>query len=131
MSPLTIIYLASYSIQIPQNRERQCCGIFLPFNSSNNDATNLSAASGFIFPDHHSQNRQQRRRQQQSFLKTSSHPWNPNLFSASSKLENVMCVKWGGGQYNYQKHQSQTFTFGGTHCGSTTSGNRVSSVFIS
>ena len=55
--------------------------------------------------------------------------WNPNLLSASSELENGNLLSGGG--YNYQRHQSQTFTFGGTHCWSTTSGDRVSFVFIS
>ena len=32
-SPLTIIYSASFSIQVPQNREKQCCSIFISFNS--------------------------------------------------------------------------------------------------
>ena len=55
-----------------------------------NDITNLSATSGFIFPNVHSQHQQQ----QQSRSRTYSDPWNP------------------------------TFTFGGTHGGSTTSGDK-------
>ena len=101
--------------------------VFLPLNSPNNDTTNLSATSGFIFLNHHSQHRQQWQRQQQPFLKTLLESQSPFCVIRIGKRK---CVEWGGG-YNYQRHQSQTFTFGGTHCGSTTSGDRVSFVFIS
>ena len=65
----------------------------LSFNSSNNHTTNLSTTCGFIFPNDHSQHRQQQ--QQRSHPMTSSHLWNPNLFSASSRLENG---KWELGE---------------------------------
>ena len=77
-SPLRIIYLASFSIQVPQNRVKQCCSI--PYN----DTTNLSAAGSFIFPNDHSQ----QQLKHQSRPRIYSDPRNPNLFSASSGLEN-------------------------------------------
>ena len=55
--------------------------------------------------------------------KTSSQPWYPYLFSASSGLENRQAGSGGGGFY-YQREPLQTFTFDGTQVGSTTSGNR-------
>ena len=42
--------------------------------------------------------------------------------------QSLFCViwigKWQWGGYDYQRPQLQKFTFGGTHCGSTTSRNR-------
>ena len=86
-----------------------------------NDTTNLSASCGFIFPNGSSQQQQQ----QQSCARTFSGPWNPNLFSASSGLEN----RSGGGEYDYQRQQLHAFTFGGTPGGSSTSENRFLSRF--
>ena len=88
--------------------------------STPNDTTNLSATNGFIFPNDHSQ--QQQQQQQQSRPRTYSDPWNPNYFSATSALENGNAGSGGGG-YDFQRQQLQTFTFGGTPGGSSTSGN--------
>ena len=70
VSPLTIIYSAPFSIQVPQNRlgGRQCCSIFLPIPTTTPPI--LSATSCFIFPNDQSQ----QQRQQQCRPKASSHP---------------------------------------------------------
>ena len=72
-----------------------------------------------LFPNDPSQQQQQ---QQQSQSRTYLDPWNPNLFSASSGLEN----RSGGGEYDYQM---QAFTFGSTPGGSSTSEKRFLSRF--
>ena len=85
----------------------------------NNDTTNLPATSNLIFSNDHSQRYQQ---QQQSRPRTYSDSWNLNPFPVTSGLENGNAGNGVGG-YDYQRQQLQTFTFGGTHGGSTTSGN--------
>ena len=52
-------------------------------STPNNDTTNLSTTSGFIFPNDQSQ---QQRRQRQS--RPMIGPWDPNLFSTSSGIGN-------------------------------------------
>ena len=118
VSLLKIIYFAFFSIQVPQNIGRQYHAVALSFNSPNNDTTNLSATNCFIFPNDHSQHWQQQ--QQRSHSKNSSHPWNPNLIWIGKRIYGK------SRRYGYQR---QTFTFGGTHYESTTSGSRFSFVF--
>ena len=117
-SPLTIFYLVSLSIQVPQNRGKQCCSIVLSFNT-----IILSATTGFIFPNDHSQQQWQ----QQSCPRIYSDPQNPNLFFFCIIRIGTGNTGSGGGGYDYQRQQLHTFTFGGTHSGSTTPENAFSS----
>ena len=78
-SPLTIFYFVSFSIQVSQNRGKQCRSIVLSFDNNNN-TINLSATTGFIFPTNHSQQQQQQSR---------------SLFFLHHPDWNGKCGKWG------------------------------------
>ena len=110
-------HLVSLSIQVPQNRGKQCCSIVLSFN---NNTINLSAAiTGFIFPNDHSQ-----QQHQQQFIQTHRIPI--SFFSRIIRIGNGNAGSGGRG-YEYQRQQLRTLTFGGTHGGSATPEN----VFLS
>ena len=76
MSPYSHLFRVLHRPGSPDQRET-ILSIFLSSNSQRHQQL-------IRYPNDHSQHQQQ----QQCHPKTSSHPWNPHLFSASSRLEN-------------------------------------------
>ena len=97
VSPLKIIYLASFSIKVSQSRG---CSIFFSFNSQHCQQRHhlLIRYQRHHLNDHSQQQQQQ---QQQSHPRTHSDPWNPSPFSASSRLDNGNAGSEVG-RYDYQ-----------------------------
>ena len=101
MSPRTIIFLVSFSIEIPQNRGRQYYSTFLPLVQLSQRHPNCD----FIFPNDRSQQQQQKSRPKTysdpiSFL---GHPdWKMNM----REVEEGMITR---------HIKVQKFSFGGTH----------------
>ena len=108
-----IFRLLLHPADSPEQRRKTRCSIFLSVNSQQRQPPTYPPppASSSLTTIHNSS--------------SSSSPWdffrlNPNLFSASSGLDNRNAGSEGGG-YGYQRLQLQTFIFGGAHGGSTNS----------
>ena len=76
-------------------------------SSSTHNNADLSATSGFIFPNNYSQPPPQQ--QHQSRPRTYSDPWNPNSFS-STRLENANVANEALAVVNPKKQHSQSFS---------------------
>ena len=107
-----IFRLLLHPADSPEQRRKTRCSIFLLVNDQQRQRPTYPPppASSSLTTIHNS---------------SSSSPWdffrlNPNLFSASSGLNNRNAGSEGGG-YGYQRLQLHTFIFGGAHGGSTNS----------
>ena len=90
-SPLSLLFGVSLHPGSPE----QCCSIVLSFNT-----INLSATTGFIFPNDHSQQQQQRSRP-----RIYSDLQNPYLFFFCIIRIGNGNAGSGGGGYDYQRQQ--------------------------
>ena len=113
-SSLIIIYLASFSIQVPQNRGKQSCSIrpFVQLPTTTPGTYTLLSASSSLTTIHN--NSSSSSNPALGFIQTHGIPI--SFLSASSGLENRNAGSGGGG-FDYESSQLQKFTFGGTYIG--------------